>query len=356
MTQTTNPTTPVERIVFLDFIRVASIFMVVLAHCFNPYYETIKEGNFFWLNTIVSAMRPSVPLFVMVSSFLLLPLKCEPGDFYRRRFTRILIPFAVWSVLYATLPYLWGDMTIEQVKKELLTLTYNFNMRAEHLWFMYMFIGVYLIMPVISPWLATTSKKFEQVFIGIWFLTTFYHYAKLLVPQFWGECVWNEFTPIWYFSGYIGFVVLAHYIRTHLNWTVKKNIIVGVLLFLVGYVSTWLIFHHFASTSTKFADWELGWRFCTPNVALMAAGLFVIMKQVKINGARSKAFFAELSKMSFGIFLIHELMLYHLHNWIEPITKFIPLTGFVNGVITFTISYLIVKAISYLPKSKYIIG
>ena len=189
MTQTSHPIAPVDRIVFLDFIRVTSIFMVVLAHCFNPYYSTIKEGNFFWLNTIVSAMRPSVPLFVMVSSFLLVPVKTGPGAFYRRRFTRILIPFAVWSVLYATLPYLWGDMTIVQVKKELIRLTYNFNMRAEHLWFMYMFIGVYLIMPVISPWLATTSKKFEQAFIGIWFLTTFYHYAKLLAPQFWGECM-----------------------------------------------------------------------------------------------------------------------------------------------------------------------
>ncbi len=348
---------PGGRIVYLDFIRVIACFMVILVHACEFFYYTIPDDPF-WLNLFDSALRACVPLFVMVSSYLLLPLRDHetPGVFYRRRFMRVLIPFLIWSVFYATLPAIWGEFDGGEVKNKLVRLLYNFNMNAGHLWFVYMLIGVYLIMPVISPWLKTVSKRFEQGFLAVWFLTTFYHYVKLFLPELYGECVWNEFTPFWYVSGYIGYVVLAHYIRTHVNWSVKKSIAIGLPLYLVGYVATFFIFGHFASTSSEMVDWERGWRFCTPNVVLMTTGLFLMMKKIQCHNGRIEWVVRDISKLSYGIYLMHIFVLNAVYRTLSPYIDSIPLTIVVVGSVTFVLCYGLTKALSYLPKSKYLIG
>ncbi|MBQ4279271.1 MAG: acyltransferase family protein [Rikenellaceae bacterium] len=349
---------PPGRIVYLDFIRVISCLMVVLVHSCEFFYPTILAGNSFWLNLIDSALRACVPLFVMVSSYLLLPLRDHetPGVFYKRRFMRVLIPFLIWSVLYATVPSLWGEFDGAEVRNKLVRLLYNFNMNAGHLWFVYMLIGVYLIMPVISPWLKTVSKRFEQVFLVLWFATTFYHYVKLLLPEILGECVWNEFTPFWYVSGYIGYVVLAHYIRMHVDWSVRKSVAVGLPLYLVGYVATFFIFDYFTRTSVEMADWERGWRFCTPNVALMTAGLFIMMKKIRCRNERVLRVVNDMSKLSYGIYLMHIFVLNAVYWTLSPCFGSIPLTIFVVGIVTFVLCYALTKLISCLPGSRYLIG
>ncbi len=101
-----------------------------------------------------------------------------------------------------------------------------------------LFIDNTLIMPILSPWSSTVSKRGEQAFIGVWFITTFYHYGKDLLPKlfgdwfpkyFYGECVWNELHLLWYFSEFIGYLVLAHYIRTYINWSRTKNLYIDVI-------------------------------------------------------------------------------------------------------------------------------
>ena len=347
-----------ERIVWLDYVRVVSCLMVVIVHACDPYYATIETGNYFWLNLIDSAFRACVPLFVMVSSYLLLPLKESetPGTFYRRRFMRIIIPFAVWSVLYAVLPWSWGEFDGARVVDELTKLTYNFNNYAFHMWYIYMLIGVYLIMPILTPWIRTVSKRFEQGFLILWVATTFYQYVKYFIPEVYGECYWNEFGPFWYVSGYIGYVVLAHYIRMHVDWSLKKSLTVGISLFAVGYAATLLIFDYFAQVSDKLFDWELGWRFCTPNVALMTAGIFVMMKKIKGTNARLSAVIGDLSKMSYGIFLVHLFVWRPTNALLSPYIDSIPGTIFAVGCVTFMVSYAITKALSYLPGSKYLVG
>ena len=354
--QTTTLSNQGNRIVFLDFIRVVACFLVVAVHASENFYNTIAEGNFFWLNAINSAMRACVQLFVMVSSYLLLPLKESPGTFYKRRFMRIIIPFAIWSVLYAVLPYLWGEFDGARVKAELTRLTYNFNYYAQHMWFIYMLIGVYAIMPIISPWLEKVSKRFEEGFLIAWLLTTLYHYVKLAVPEVLGECPWNEFTAFWYISGYIGYVVLAHYIRTHIDWSVKKSLAVGIPLYLAGYLMTYFVFKHFANTSENLAEIETGWRFCTINVALMTAGLFILMKKVRFRSQCAIRWLADLSKMSFGIFLMHMMLVRYVFKAIYPYIESVPLNIAVVSIVTFFLCYGLTKALSFLPKSKYIIG
>lgn len=171
-----------ERIVFVDYIRVVACFLVMLVHASENFYAAdasglagnvsmlLNESNRFWVAFYDGGVaRTCVPLFMVVSAFLLVPLKpgTTMGAFYRKRFTRILPPMLFFMLVYTFLPLLWGGMTCEQSLKDLARLPFNFPSMAGHLWFMYPLISLYIIIPVVSPCsnaLRPTTNAFFSVF------------------------------------------------------------------------------------------------------------------------------------------------------------------------------------------------
>ena len=171
-----------NRIVFVDYLRVVACFLVMLVHASENFYAAdasglagnvsmlVNEQNRFWVAFYDGTLgRISVPLFMLASAFLLVPLK--PGvrmvDFYKRRFKRVLTPMIVFMLLYTFLPLLWGQMTWEQSWTDFTMLPFTFPSMAGHLWFMYPLISLYLIMPVVSPWLERASARDERLFLCI---------------------------------------------------------------------------------------------------------------------------------------------------------------------------------------------
>ena len=168
-----------ERIVFVDYIRVVACFLVMLVHASENFYAAdasglagnvsmlLNESNRFWVAFYDGGVaRTCVPLFMVVSAFLLVPLKpgTTMGAFYRKRFTRILPPMLFFMLVYTFLPLLWGGITCEQSLKDLARLPFNFPSMAGHLWFMYPLISLYIIIPVVSPWLERASANDERLF------------------------------------------------------------------------------------------------------------------------------------------------------------------------------------------------
>lgn len=377
--QVSVPSAPADngRITFVDYIRVIACFMVMLVHASENFYGADSSGlagnmsmlatesNRFWVSFWDGGVsRTAVPLFMIVSAFLLVPMK--PGmsmtDFYKRRFMRILPPFIVFLLLYTFLPLLWGGMSWNQSLNDLRLLPWNFPSMGGHLWFMYPLLGLYLFIPVISPWLERATAKEERIFIGIFVFTTFIPFFHRFVnAELWGECFWNEFTLFWYFSGYIGYLVLAHYIRVHLQWNRSKRFWVGIASFAVGAVFTawsfWLKGDPGVLIATPDIEWA--WQFCTPNVLLATFGAFLLF--TCIEQRKAPALITDLGKLSFGMYLMHMFYLAFFAglliggdraNPLLPVWLCIP----VIAVLTFVSSAVTAKVLSLLPGSKYYIG
>lgn len=350
-----------ERIHFLDGMRAIACFMVIMVHSCEFFFidgssigiRSLNDG--WWVSAVDSAFRCSVPLFVMISAYLLVPVMGPIGRFFRKRLVRVVIPFAVWSLLYATLPYLWGSMSGREVTGSLLHLAWNFNGASGHLWFIYMLIGLYLFMPVLSPWLEKAGKKAQQAFLLLWFASTFFPYIRSCCGEVYGECYWNEFNSLWYFSGFIGYVVLAHYIRHHLEWSARKSILIGLLLYAVGYYITASIWYDRIPTSTELQELELSWRFCTPNVVLESFGAFVLIQGLFSYKKRASRLIAKVSRLSYGIYLMHIFLLNAFYQLLEGRLS-TPVTIATVGTATFLACILLTGLLSCLPKSKYIIG
>lgn len=155
-----------ERVVFVDYVRVVAPLLVMLVHASENFYaadasglagsvsELACESNRFWVAFWDGGVsRYCVPLFMMISAYLLVPMRAGQTmeSFYKRRFKHILPPFIVFLLAYSLLPLLWGAMTWEQSLADLKTIPWNFTSMSGILWFMYPLISLYLIIPVVSP-------------------------------------------------------------------------------------------------------------------------------------------------------------------------------------------------------------
>ena len=346
----------------LDILRVLACYLVIQVHTGEFYYigegGTVLSGTSpFWVGILNSVCRASVPLFVMISGFLLLPLKDEMSVFFKKRFTRVAVPFIVWCILYAIYWAIKGQTDWTQAGINILHIPVNYGVEVGHLWYIYMLIGLYLFAPIISPWIKSASRKNIEFYLVIWAITLCVPYIHLIYPQILGECFWNQTPLLYYFSGFLGYLILGAYIKMYLFEKRTWHLPVGLLLILVGYGITAGGFISLLD-STLVSTLELTWGFETINVAMMGLGLFLILKNIRFDSPTSfvASTMTDISKISYGIYLAHIMVLnlfYKLFDsMIDPIQIKIPLIA----MCTFIVSYLIVKLLSLLPKSKYIIG
>ena len=74
-----NNATTQSHIVWLDVIRTVAMLMVIGVHCIDPFYISPTLGSLpeykHWAAVYGSLLRPSVPLFVMMTGLLLLPIR-----------------------------------------------------------------------------------------------------------------------------------------------------------------------------------------------------------------------------------------------------------------------------------------
>ena len=194
-----------KRIVFLDYVRVFACFLVMVVHASENFYGAAgstdmagpqsflaSEADRLWVAVYDGFSRMAVPLFMIVSAYLLVPMKegQTSWQFYRRRFTHILPPFFIFMILYSILPMLWGQIDSETSIKDMSRILLNFPTLAGHLWFMYPLISLYLFIPIISPWLSKATAKEERFFIGLFLLSTCMPYFNRWLWEWAGACRW----------------------------------------------------------------------------------------------------------------------------------------------------------------------
>ena len=196
---TVQTTTARPHIVWLDVLRLVAILMVIAIHCTDPFNaspESRANPEFnFWGSVYGSMLRASVPLFVMMTGFLLLPVRQEASTFYKKRIPRVLFPFLIWSVLFDLAPWFiqWVGGSPELVTdffpwepnpsasfvealKTIALIPLTFTVYATPMWYIYALIGLYLYMPVFSAWVEKASDKAKRMFLSLWFISLFIPY------------------------------------------------------------------------------------------------------------------------------------------------------------------------------------
>ena len=365
------------RIAHLDVLRALAVIMVIMVHAGDAYFYDSATLTFGAEASIFAVLfRSAVPLFIIMSSILLLPIKTDTTSFFKRRFMRVFIPFLIWSIIYVFLPTpseiafggpsnAFTDSGLHVYLYNLMMIPINFTGSNVHFWFIYIILGLYLFMPIISPWIKTATKKSLLFFLAVWGVTLFFPYVRLYFPEIHGECDWNSFGMFYYFGGYLGYVILGYFLHHHNTLNRNKSVAIGSLLFIVGAIVTYLGLRSdqnaFLNTlaNSNIEDWkqiEFHISYLAPSVVIMTAGVFMIFQKIRFSTI-TKRVFKEISVLSYGIFLVHYILVLWISDWIQgSLSINAGVEQFIIAFITFVASYCIVKLISSIPKSKYIIG
>ncbi len=292
--------------------------------------------------------RVSVPLFFMISGFLLLPRSESIGSFYRKRMPKVVIPFVAWSVIYlfsfcsgqastCTPDYLWQFITLQR--------------SYFHLWFLYSLITIYFIIPVLRLMIRPdTDKKVLWYLMGLWMLfqpgwattTQFFHFEiNIRAPMATG------FLPYFLLGYLLGEMPLSRF-----------KIILSSIIFAVGSLVTIAGTFFLTQSSGQFNGFF--YDFVSIGVIPASGAAFLLLRGLSekpvLASDRMHSIIRDLSTGSFGVYLVHVLVinglgLLHLTTLIGSPIWTIPLIT----VLVFAISYVITRGLQRIPVVKHIV-
>ena len=282
---------------YTDFIRVFSIIMVITLHCINDYYNNISNiGKKLWvvLSFTNELCRTGVPLFFMVSGFLLLSSDISDiKTFYKRRFMKIGIPFLLYDIFY----YLFfsyinkTEISIVTFFKELTNCGSSY-----HLWFIYSILFLYLLIPFAKIIIdACSPKKIMLLFILAIFQTTIRPFINTISNGY----IYIFLTDDAMF-GYFGYMLLGYILGTY-----KIKPLTEYLIYIIGiifFITTPIFSMHNATVNGSYL-FHGGYSI---NHYAEAAAIFVLCKNKRNNACK---LVPKVSSLTFAAYFIHVFIL-----------------------------------------------
>jgi len=276
----------------LDLLRILSALGVVFIHVAAPYVtQNMKLVNeAFWAGNLFDTLgRFSVPVFIIVSGYFILKPIPDLGVFYRKRFTRILLPFICWSVVYLLWSFFFEHTHSRRIWDGVLWGKPYF-----HLWFLGMLMGLYAVTPLLGYLFDRIgTRRFAYVALGAFILAM-------------GMDAWDTYSHnkpwigIWWVS-YVGYFMIGACIRSLKGMLNSKLLMAeaAVLCYMMVFVFTGLLFKN-----GHYTWYFYGYLSVTSIVGSIAlANLF---RGMELPASR---FVSELSDLTFGIYLIHMIPL-----------------------------------------------
>lgn len=347
-----------KRIPYLDTVRVIACLLVLLVHApiirYSEYYDTPNAIYPFYITLITVSSK----LFFLLSGALLLPTKKTMREFLPRRLKVVLFPLLFWSIAYIIHRIAEGTFSPKII------LSILFYPVEGSLWFVYVMVIIYILMPFMSRCIEAVGKKGVELYLILWTLSSLIPYQHGIFFG-WDQFSHNMLSGV---ANYLGYVVLGYYLHNYpLPIFTKKHGWKFALFFVFGIVIMplfeFLVQGHFGITYQQHIDTITN--DISINDVAMSILIFSVAKHFSpasyTAGTKHRLSMAatKISICTFGIYLCHMLVL-KIIVW--PLTRdaFGQLHWLADGllcmVITFIVSYTIIRLIYMLPKSKYLIG
>ncbi len=203
------PQNKTDRIVWIDALRVFAIVCIIVTHVLRPRLPVPTA-------VILLMIIGSAALFFMASGALVLPLNKPAGKWLTHRFLAVGVPMLVWGVFYAFIYNVYFPERYDghPVWQRLLSI---FVAQTGSMWFLNVLLGLYLLVPLISPWLRQASRRHVEILLLLWLLTGFYPYLNL----FFGIGMQQSPTMsiIGGLYGFFGYFIMGYYF---MRWPVKE--------------------------------------------------------------------------------------------------------------------------------------
>lgn len=294
---------------YISLLNVISALVVVILHTNGAFWH-YREGRTWAVNNVIECIFYfAVPIFFMLTGATLFDYqkRYDTKTFFRRRFTKVLIPFIFWSIFgfiyYTAIRGDGLDLNFSNVFNAVVSGSY-----VGIFWFFPPLICIYLATPLI----AAINKKKKQKVLG--YITVIGLIFNIIVP-FMIELS-NRFlhtTLRWPYAisvagGYILFSIIGYLLHNHQTTKKQRYVIyiLAVLGLLVHIVGTYVLSRRVGHVDMLFKG------YLNLPCILYSVGIFVFFKQLanskKLVGVIKRPVLF-LQKYTFAIYLIHSFLI-----------------------------------------------
>ena len=338
------------QITYFQRARCVGAIAIVLLHVLStPMSDTPIEvlgltRSFVWCEVQMIFTRWAVPVFFMITGALLLdPEKHVDWNKCFRYAGRMLIVLATFGLGLNFLKAYpeQGGLTLQTLATAVqYTLS---NTGCRHLWYLYVLIGFYLLLPLYRAYVAQASKRDLEIIIALVFVLDL---GVQTVNQIWDlhieYLITVSFSMLYFFLGYY-----AHRYLT-IDW---KVVAAGIASLVIGAGFTaWYVFAEMR--------YEM-WVFSPGYVIIVPWSLtvFLLMKQYLNGPLEPRGLVSRVAELSFGIYIFHPLAiqaLYHVCGW-GPNTLPVLVYELSVWVISVVVAGVLTWALRFIPPIRKIL-
>ncbi|MGX8694627.1 MAG: acyltransferase [Methanobrevibacter sp.] len=351
------------RIFYLDELRALAIIGIIFCHASVSFVYNDIGSSQLYISAFFDCFRDfSIPIFVMISGSLLLNRNDSFKDFFKRRLSRLLIPFLFWAAISVVYSFVlinhgvYWNVAVDIFFGTAGTMGVAF-------WFIWMIIIAYFAIFLINKAISIGSARYENFdnkLIGGLAILSFVY---IIIVHF---GIFNPYgSKIIYFLSFMSYIVIG-YCLVNYNFisekiSSKKLALITFALFLASYL--WYIFFYVVPMSMSYNRFIHSGYF-NLLVLLISVSLFLFFKYLSklsisqnIENKSIGNVLATISAYSFGIYLSHYMILHYLKMKISKVIVlnnqnpliWIPILVFVTLIISMVILWILNK-IPYLNK------
>lgn len=303
-----------NRTTYFDALNILATISVVWIHFGNEVHWYDGSRVWYWCLFIQVICYWAVPVFFMLTGATLLNYRAKytTKEFFARRLKKTLLPYLVFGTLLTLFGLCLGSLTINSSHPLISIMDIFINNRMESIyWFFLVLLGIYLAMPGLSVFAKEENRVPLNylVFVGILTISVFPFLSKAL-QQCLGvwENTWNAALELPILGSYLLYPVLGYWAATY-DFKKKERIMcyaAAITCAILRFVGLMVLSQRDGTTNQLFMDYK------SFPALFLALGVFVFAKylfrQISIAG-RARKVLKELSACSFGVYLIHHIVL-----------------------------------------------
>lgn len=304
-----------KRIFYYDVLRAIAIIGIVFCHASVTFVLTGVDNPTFYISAFFDCLRDfSIPIFVMLSGALLINRKDSLADFFKKRLSRLFIPFVFWvviSIIYSVV-YLKHSFDISNALDIFFGKPGTLGVAF---WFIWMIVIVYFEIFIINRLIIYGSRKrenFEKVFIT---LLTVLSVIYIALSHF--GILGHYSFKVFYFMSFITYVIIGYFISHYdlVGSRVSANKMIIATLLVSCALYGYYIFGFVVPKSIQANHFVYKGYF---NLLILALSvnifsLFKYLSKTKylmdIEDKTLGKLFITISKYSFGLYLCHYMIL-----------------------------------------------
>ncbi|NDK88186.1 acyltransferase [Gordonia desulfuricans] len=358
----------------LDLIRATTFSLVIFVHCLT---QTTDEWDSVGVNSTSLLLHFTRNTFFALSGFVLMYQNFDKSDFsawsfWRRRIKLVIFPYLAWSLIYWVIEDMWAHGRLTEVPSSLdeFGKLAMWGLSGFQMYFLFVMLQIYLLFPLVL-WLVRATAGHHRLLMAVSVVAQFATFVTIThwqPPAGFAEYWWHYYATFVPYQFFILFGAVAAVHREEITawlsgkfWWLATALVgtgalaVGTYLWRVwsdgqrpiyaaaAFQPTLLPFLVVAVTCLYAAAlyWAQNWRDFTPRFA------------------RAVAF---ASNRSFGVFLVHVLVLFFiLYPKTDGQPTILAALGQPWGTITVYLatlagSLLLVEILRHLPGSLYLTG